>query len=282
MEKEWGTEKFLQVFWSSLLLLTFMVVNYFIIVNSTINKGLFLCCLMLCFFACKKDDYNNGPSNNPPVNNPVILGINPTSGPKGTNVTIVGSNFTDNIQEAAVFINGKQAIITYVSKNSIHFIVPPKSGSGLVGIVVNGKAVSGPLFEYEYTVTISAVAGQPGIAGFADGNFSAAKFNSPRGITIDAQGNIYVADELNHRIRRVSPGGSVATFAGMGTAGFQNGAPGVARFNSPYDIDVDAINGFFYVADKLNHCIRRLSLAGDVTVAAGIPGIPGYVDAAGL
>ncbi|HMT29864.1 MAG TPA: hypothetical protein PKD91_11345, partial [Bacteroidia bacterium] len=178
-------------------------------------------------------------------------------------------------------INGKNAIITSVSATMIVVNVAANTGTGYVVVEANGEGTTGPVFNYIYTVSVSTYTGFSGTAGLTDGDASIAQFHSPRGLAIDNQDNIYVADELNHCIRKVSPGGTVTTFAGSGIAGFADGDPGVARFKNPYDVAVDPINGYFYVADKLNHCVRRLSLSGYVTTAAGIPGTAGYVDAPG-
>jgi DNA-binding beta-propeller fold protein YncE len=87
---------------------------------------------------------------------------------------------------------------------------------------------------------------------------------------------------MNHCIRKITTGGSVTTFAGTGAAGFMDGAANVARFRHPYDIVFDPINEFFYVADRDNHCIRKISMMGNVTTVAGVPGAPGFVNAPGL
>ncbi|NIP92794.1 MAG: hypothetical protein GWO24_04740, partial [Akkermansiaceae bacterium] len=67
--------------------------------------------------------------------------------------------------------------------------------------------------------TVTDFAGS-GVAGFADGPGATAQFDHPVDIAIDALGNLYVADELNHRIRKVTPAGEVSTMAGSGLAGF--------------------------------------------------------------
>ena len=244
--------------------------------NKDILIKVFVYFLLIACVACKKDKNNEvqGP-------NPVITGISPATGTKGTIVTIKGSGFEADVSNIIVLINGKVSAVLEASATEIKFAVPPRTGTGLVAVDVNGKTASGPLFTYIYTVEVSTYSGTPGVSGFANGAATSALFNNPRGLTIDAIGNLYVADELNHRIRRISPGGSVVTFAGIGIAGHLDGASASARFNHPFDVEVDHINGFFYVADMQNHCIRRISNAGQVTTAAGIPGSPGYVDGPG-
>ena len=106
--------------------------------------------------------------------------------------------------------------------------------------------------------------------GYAEGT-TGARFHSPEGITMDTSGNLYVADADNHRIRRVTPGGVVTTFAGTSTADFRDGprtGTGAARFNQPRGVALDA-DGNLYVADTSNHRIRRVSSTGEVTTFAG-------------
>ncbi len=118
-----------------------------------------------------------------------------------------------------------------------------------------------------------------GIEGFADGQGSAARFNTPSGIALDAQGNLYVADTGNHAIRKISPQGAVSTLAGDGTPGFADGAGALARFNGPMGVAV-ASDGRVYVADTWNDRIRVIATDGTVTTLAG-GGSPGWEDGRG-
>ena len=108
---------------------------------------------------------------------------------------------------------------------------------------------------------VSTVAGS-GVFGFANGTGSEAQFRHAYDITIDAAGNLYVADVGNHMIRKVTQSGVVTTFAGS-VAGFANGVGTDAKFNVPVDITIDAA-GNFYVADTGNFKIRKLSSTGAV------------------
>ena len=97
-----------------------------------------------------------------------------------------------------------------------------------------------------------------GNAGFKDGLGVAAQFNSPRGIAVDPNGNVYVADTMNHRIRMISPEGQVTTVAGTGSAAFTDGIAAAARFNEPTKIAVDSA-GTLFIIDKMNQCVRMIN-----------------------
>ncbi len=225
---------------------------------------------------CRKDKLSTT------INPPVITGMLPISGPKGTVVTLTGINFSSILSEVGVYVNGKYADVIEATLTTIKFIVPPRAGTGQVLVVIDGSGGAGPEFNFIYTITVSNFSGTSTIPGLINGAPNTARFNAPAGLAIDQNDNLYVADALNHCIRKITPSGNVSTFAGNGIAGYQDGSSATARFNEPVDIAYDEINGNFYVADKENHCIRKINLAGDVFTVAGLPGIAGYVDAPGL
>ncbi|MFB9842888.1 putative Ig domain-containing protein [Mucilaginibacter ginsenosidivorans] len=115
---------------------------------------------------------------------------------------------------------------------------------------------------------VSTFAGKAGKTGYADGQGSAALFDSPGGVAVDGAGNVYVADALNNRIRKISPGGLVSTYAGNGSAGSTNGPTLQASFNNPTGLAIDAL-GNLYVVDQKNNLIRLISAAGIVSTFAG-------------
>jgi sugar lactone lactonase YvrE len=94
-------------------------------------------------------------------------------------------------------------------------------------------------------------------AGYADGQGKAAKFNNPTSLAVDGIGNLYVADNGNNRIRKITPSGTVTTLAGSGNTGAEDGYGTAASFKGPWGIAVDAI-GTVYVADQQNHKIRKI------------------------
>lgn len=127
---------------------------------------------------------------------------------------------------------------------------------------------------------VSTFAGSPtGRAGSDDGTDTTATFKDPLGLATDADGNIYVADAANDKIRKITPAGIVTTFAGTGTAGAGNGTALSATFNTPLSIAVDAGNNLF-VTEENNYDIRKIASDGTVTTVAGT-GQPGSADGAG-
>jgi sugar lactone lactonase YvrE len=129
--------------------------------------------------------------------------------------------------------------------------------------------------------SVSTLAGAAGVSGSTDNSTgSSARFNSPSGITV-ASGAIFVADTLNHTIRRVSTGGNVTTFAGTaGSSGATDGTGSAARFNNPRGLAADSA-GNLYVADTGNHVIRKITTGGVVTTLAGSAGLSGSTDGTG-
>ncbi|WP_019637719.1 stalk domain-containing protein [Paenibacillus fonticola] len=97
-----------------------------------------------------------------------------------------------------------------------------------------------------------------------DGAKDDAVFNGPSGIDIDKNGNLYIADTDNHRVRKISKDGTVTTIAGDGIIGDEDSTGTRARFYHPQDVAV-ASDGTLYVADTLNHLIRQITPDGQVT-----------------
>ena len=125
--------------------------------------------------------------------------------------------------------------------------------------------------------TVTTLAGS-GVAGYAEGQGTGAMFYNPQGVTTDPSGNVYVADGFNNRIRKITPGGLVSTFAGNGYAGFSGGPGATAEFYAPQAVASDP-SGNIYVCDFGNNVIRKITPAGVVSTFAG-NGLQGYVNGA--
>ncbi|HSA11776.1 MAG TPA: hypothetical protein P5205_15555 [Candidatus Paceibacterota bacterium] len=131
---------------------------------------------------------------------------------------------------------------------------------------------------------VTTLAGGLGLCGSNDGTGSAARFSHPTGVAVDGAGNVYVADADNSTIRKVTPSGVVTTLAGMaGSYGSGDGPSLSARFTLPQSITVDNATNL-YVADSMNHTVRKLTPQGTgwvVSTLAGLAGVSGSEDDAG-
>ena len=108
-----------------------------------------------------------------------------------------------------------------------------------------------------------------GSNGYRDGPAAQAMFRFPRDVAFSPDGNLYVADTANDRIRAISPDGTVTTVAGS-NYDYGDGHGTHARFRRPSALDVD-VEGNLYVADTGNNAIRRVRPDGEVTTLAGTP-----------
>jgi hypothetical protein len=118
-----------------------------------------------------------------------------------------------------------------------------------------------------------------GSKGFADGTGAAAQFYGPEGVAVDGDGNIIIADWGNHRVRKLTPDGTVSTLAGSGSAGFADGAGAAAQFNYPIGVAVDG-EGSIIITDMGNQCVRKITPDGTVSTLAG-SGSAGFADGTG-
>jgi len=192
-----------------------------------------------------------GPDGNLYVADPFNEQVRRVS-PTGLVTTLAGTQnrgFTDGLGDAAKFA-GPQAV-----------------SAGPSGTLYIADTGNNAIRRSTVAGEVTTLAGG-GTAGLVDGSGLTARFNAPHGLAVDATGAVYVADTLNHCVRRIAPDGVVSTIAGSGVAGFADGIGPAAQFSQPMGLVLDAA-GFLWVADAGNRRIRKISPAGEVTTMAG-------------
>ena len=119
-------------------------------------------------------------------------------------------------------------------------------------VVTGAFAVSGG-----GTITTIAGTGKQGFSGDG-GPATEGEAGSPYGVAVDVKGNVYIADGLNSRVRKVSPGGKITTFAGTGGSDFPgDGGPATAVYlNRPNGLAVDSAGNVYIVDDVAGGCAR--------------------------
>jgi sugar lactone lactonase YvrE len=158
------------------------------------------------------------------------------------------------------------------------FNMPQSVAVGADGNVYVADSNNSTIRKMTPAGVVTTLAGMAASQGSSDGTGSAARFNNPTGVAVDGSGNVYVADNYNGTIRKVTPSGVVSTLAGLaGTYGSSDGTGNAARFSQPFGIAVDG-SGNVYVADE---CIRKVTPAGVVTTLAGRAGNSGSSDGTG-
>lgn len=179
--------------------------------------------------------------------------------PAGVVSTLAGSStgawgFTNGTGSAASFYYPKDLVLDTAGN-----LYVADSGNNAIRKVTQGGVVS------------TVAGGGIGVVGSTNGATASATFNAPRGVAVDAAGNVYVADTGNHLIRKIAAG-QVTTFAGSTLSGFfggfANGTGTASMFDSPMDVAVDGA-GNVYVSDANNHLIRFITPNGVVTTLAG-------------
>jgi len=191
-------------------------------------------------------------SNNGPALNATFKATTGVAIDSQGNVFIVESN-SHSIRkistsgEVSLFAGGGQAGTTDGNGTAARFTFP----RGIAVDAADNLYVTGVQSHLIRKITpnadVTTIAG--GTQGFADGQGTAAQFDVPSGIVVDKQGDIYVVDSKNNRIRKISPDGNVTTIAGDGST---------TLFNQPQGITIDGL-GDLYVADRSNHRILKIT-----------------------
>ncbi len=162
-----------------------------------------------------------------------------------------------------------------------HFYEPRGVAVDGEGNVYVADCLNNTIRKIDPAGQVTTIAGTPDEAGTADGLGSAARFDSPRGIAVDHDGNVFVSDTYNSTIRKITPAGEVTTLAGVPRVlGSADGIGQSAWFAYPRSLTVDAA-GYLYVSDLGNGTIRKVSPLGEVTTVAGQATEFGDVDGVG-
>ena len=186
--------------------------------------------------------------------------------------TISDSKTTDTVSHLGTSDQLITSYLTGLTPNTTYYLrayATNSAGTGYGGVL---KFTTASAVTNIYA-TVTTFAGSA-TAGYADGQGQGAMFNNPQGVVADSQGNIYVADSFNNYIRKITPDGTVTTFAGNGTAGYADGPAASAEFYGPAGLNIDG-QGNLIVSDVGNNVIRKIDATGNVTTYTG-SGNAGY------
>ncbi|MNX84952.1 Serine/threonine-protein kinase PknD [compost metagenome] len=188
--------------------------------------------------------------------------------PGGT-LVIKGQGFPSAGASVSVTVAGKPVGWSVnATRTELTVTLPADANTGYLSIQQGHTRQTGPFVPIKGTV--GTFAGSRRLA-LVDGTGEEAAFAKIYGMTHDASGNLFVADYLNHAIRKVTPDGKVTTFAGSGAPGNQDGMGAAASFNNPIGFTWDTA-GNLYVSERGNDLIRKITPQGLVSTYAGSGG----------
>ena|GEM_PF-293943 len=191
------------------------------------------------------------------ISNDIWLTVSPASGTGNQTLTYsYSANAATAARIATITVAGKSFSLTQVASNGVY-------------------TPWGPL-GYDVIRTIAGL-GPQGFSGDG-GPAVSAQMAAPRGVAVDGNGNVYVADSVNHRIRKIAAStGVITTFAGTGTQGFSgdSGPATSAQLYEPSGVAVDAA-GNVYIADTANNRIRMVSATTNAITTLAGTGTPGF------
>jgi len=214
-------------------------------------------------------------------------------GPFAVGGTVSGLNsgvqlvLTNNGSDSnTIAANGAFTFATALGPASNYAVAIAQEPSGEQCFVANATGVASANSATSVAVTcgvptLNVLAGALGGPGNIDGQGPAARFYYPQDVALDTAGNLYVADDYNKTVRRISASGAVTTIAGTpGQTGTADGTGAAAEFNNPVSLAVDK-TGIIYLVDAGANTIRRITQSGVVTTLAGSPYTNGTTDGTG-
>ncbi|OKS89400.1 NHL repeat-containing protein [Mucilaginibacter polytrichastri] len=228
------------------------------------------------------------------LTNSVIAGVTPTSATSGGSVTASGSatvtaigvcysttsqtpTVSDSHTTITTIVSSFSSDLTGLTSGATYYVrayATSTAGTGYGGVIKFTTTTT----ANATTAVVSTFAGN-GAGGLVNSTGTGAQFYTPLGMAADAQGNLYIADQFNHVIRKVTQAGVVTTFCGSGVNGHADGSATTAAFYSPNAIAYDSATGNLYVTDQGSNLIIKITPDGTATTLAGI-GAPGYVNSA--
>lgn len=164
----------------------------------------------------------------------------------GDTIIVYGKHLPTNVGAFTVLLNGKPFRFLSAGADSIVVIVPKMAGSGPIVVTVGNDSITGPAVTYNYVATVTTIAGT-GSVGSANGPALSSTFYCPWGITADANGDLYIADEYNRLIRKYTAASATIS---------QLSIPDSVIFYSPYNIALDRVTHNLYVTDFNTHVVK--------------------------
>jgi sugar lactone lactonase YvrE len=198
-----------------------------------------------------------------PPNMPTITSFTLPIGKPGDKVIIVGTNFSNITTTDTVRFNGVTANVTNASSNQLTSTVPIGATTGKITVSVNGLTATSDSIFTVINPVVTTLGGDM-TAGSLDGPLSSARFNYPEGIAIDSFGNLFIADQYNRSIRKITSSGNVSTIATF------------KDLTTLMGVAVD-MAGNIYTADEYYHSVYKVSPSGAVSLVSG-NGQPGYLN----
>ncbi len=194
-------------------------------------------------------------------------------------ISVLGNVTTVAGSGTAGYLDGSPALAQF---NYPRGICRNKAGDLFVGDSWNHRvrkiSPSGNVSTYAGGGTVIGVSSVGSLVNAKD---TAARFYTPCGMAIDKNGNLFVADAYNHRIRRIDTARQVSVVAGsgsigVGNGGYSNGPVSTASLNVPTEVNCDSTGAIIYIGDTFSNRVRMVS-SGNITNLAG-SGLAGYVN----